>query len=62
MAIEEHLASLRQKHATLDRMIWNEEQRLWPDEQQIKRMKVNKLHLKEQIDRIQSHPGPIAAE
>lgn len=62
MSIESHLASLRDKHAALDRAIWEEEKRLWPDEQELKRKKVEKLHLKEQIDYMTSHPDEIAAE
>ncbi len=61
MPVETHLASLREKHASLDRMIRDEEQRPWPNEQDIKRMKLEKLYIKEQIDGIVTRTH-IAAE
>jgi len=61
MPVETHLAALREKHAALDRMIREEEQRPWPNEQEIKRMKLEKLYVKEQIDGISARTH-IAAE
>jgi hypothetical protein len=61
MPVETHLASLRDKHSALDQMIRDEEQRPWPNEQDIKRMKLEKLYIKEQIDGIVTRTH-IAAE
>lgn len=61
MPIETHLAALREKHASLDRTIRELEQRPWSNDQDIKRMKVEKLHIKEQIDGIVTRTH-VAAE
>ncbi|WP_207484124.1 YdcH family protein [Arenibaculum pallidiluteum] len=61
MPVETRLASLRDKHAALDRIIREEEQRPWPNDQEIKRLKLEKLYVKEQIDGLSVRPH-IAAE
>jgi hypothetical protein len=61
MPVEAHLAVLKEKHAALDRLIWDEEQRPWPNEMEIMRLKLEKLRLKEAIDRL-SKPVPGAPE
>ena len=52
MHTDARLSSLQEKHLRLDRAILDEEKRSWPDESAIKRMKLKKLHLKEEIDRL----------
>ena len=52
MHTDARLSSLQEKHLRLDRAILDEEKRSWPDESAIKRMKLEKLHLKEEIDRL----------
>ncbi len=52
MHTDARLSSLQEKHMRLDRMILDEEKRSWPDETAVKRMKLEKLHLKEEIDRL----------
>jgi hypothetical protein len=52
MSEEPSLDSLRERHAILDQLIWEEEKRLWPDEIGLKRMKLEKLHTKERIDHL----------
>ena len=52
MHTDARLSSLQEKHMRLDRAIVDEEKRSWPDESAVKRMKLEKLHLKEEIDRL----------
>lgn len=51
MAFDARLAALREKHDRLDQAIWEEEKRSAPDQTALKRMKLEKLHVKEEIDR-----------
>lgn len=60
MPSQAHLATLKEKHAALERLVWDEQQRTWPDELKLKRLKLQKLRLKEEIDRLMSNRG-IAA-
>ncbi|MBK1837104.1 YdcH family protein [Azospirillum sp. YIM B02556] len=52
MHTEARLSSLQEKHMRLDRAILDEEKRSWPDESAVKRLKLEKLHVKEEIDRL----------
>lgn len=52
MHTDARLNSLQQKHLRLDQAILEEEKRSWPDEGAVKRMKLEKLHVKEEIDRL----------
>lgn len=52
MHTDARLSSLHEKHMRLDRAILDEEKRSWPDESAIKRLKIEKLHVKEEIDRL----------
>ncbi|WP_448205588.1 YdcH family protein [Azospirillum sp. sgz302134] len=52
MHTDARLSSLQEKHLRLDRAILDEEKRSWPDESAIKRLKLEKLHIKEEIDRL----------
>jgi hypothetical protein len=56
MSPQAHLALLKEKHASLDRLIWDEQQRVWPDAAELKRMKLEKLRIKEEIDRLTATP------
>ena len=56
------VAVLREKHAALDRIIRDEEQRLWPNQLEIRRMKLEKLHLKERIDGIMAERLTMTAQ
>jgi hypothetical protein len=42
----------------LDRAILDEEKRSWPDESAVKRLKLEKLYVKEEIDRL-TRTGPM---
>ena len=52
MHSDARLTSLQDKHLRLDQAITEEQKRSWPDGGAIKRMKLEKLHLKEEIDRL----------
>ncbi len=52
MPVAAHLEALKQKHAALDRKIHQEESRPAPNEIGIKRLKLEKLHVKEEMDRL----------
>ncbi|WP_207459106.1 YdcH family protein [Azospirillum sp. SYSU D00513] len=52
MHSDARLSSLQQKHLRLDQAIIEESKRSWPNEGALKRMKLEKLHVKEEIDRL----------
>ncbi|HYG87975.1 MAG TPA: YdcH family protein [Azospirillum sp.] len=52
MSLESRLASLRNRHAALDDKIRLEQARVLPDTQALARMKLDKLHVKEEIERL----------
>ncbi|MDX2257721.1 MAG: DUF465 domain-containing protein [Hyphomicrobiaceae bacterium] len=54
MSIEGHLAELAKMHRALDQKIADEMARPGSDDQQIRRLKREKLKLKEAIERIRS--------
>jgi len=52
MSLESHVTALRSKHADIDRTLDHEQHRPAPDSVAIKKLKVEKLRLKEEIDRL----------
>jgi len=52
MSLESRLASLRNRHAALDDKIRLEQARAHPDTQSLARMKLDKLYVKEEIERL----------
>ena len=52
MHSDARLSALQEKHLRLDRAIIDEAKRSWPDEGALKRMKVEKLYIKDEIDRL----------
>jgi hypothetical protein len=52
MTLQTRLESLKERHATLDARIIEEDQRPRPDTETLMRLKVEKLHLKEEIERL----------
>jgi len=63
MPMQEHIESLRSKHARLEELIQEELHRPLPDQGVISRLKKEKLRIKEQIERIrgaQTRPDPLA--
>ncbi len=56
MTMSSHLNELRRKHQTLSSMIEEEQRYPGSDDLNIKQLKVKKLHLKEQIERLSAEP------
>lgn len=54
MPLESRIASLEQRHAALERRIVDEDSRPRPDAQELARMKLEKLRLKEEMERLRS--------
>jgi hypothetical protein len=54
MTLQTHLDSLKQRHASLDARIVDEDQRPRPDPDALIRLKLEKLHVKEEIERLRS--------
>ncbi len=52
MSLQSRLASLKDRHSSLDTRIAAEDQRPRPDDMEITRMKLEKLHLKEEMERL----------
>ncbi len=55
MTIESRVYTLRSKHADLDRVLAYEQHRPAPDTIAIKKLKIEKLKLKEEIERLDHH-------
>jgi hypothetical protein len=54
MSIQEHVDSLRNKHAHLEHLIDDELHRPLPDQTSLARLKKEKLRIKEEIERLRS--------
>ncbi len=54
MPMQEHIESLRAKHARLEELIQEELHRPLPDQAVITRLKKEKLRIKEEIERIRA--------
>jgi len=54
MSLQAHLDSLRERHAALEARISEEDRRPRPDSDTLTRLKIEKLHVKEEIERLQS--------
>ncbi len=54
MTLSSHLIELRKKHQALSEMIEAEQRNPAADDLNIKQLKVKKLHLKEEIERLAS--------
>ena len=52
MSLSSHLDELRKKHAALSEIIEEEQRKPSSDDLAIKQLKVRKLHLKEEIERL----------
>jgi hypothetical protein len=55
MSLDTRLESLRERHAALDARISEEDLRPRPDTDTLNRLKIEKLHLKEEMERLRSH-------
>jgi hypothetical protein len=58
MAFQEHVESLRSKHARLEQQIQEELHRPMPDQSTLTRLKREKLKIKEQLARVRPEPAP----
>lgn len=54
MNLQSRLESLKGRHATLDSRIMDEDQRPKPDAEALMRLKVEKLKLKEEMERLRA--------
>jgi hypothetical protein len=52
MSVSSHLSELRRKHQALSEIIEEEQRRPSSDDLSIKQLKLKKLHLKEEIERL----------
>lgn len=58
MSLAAHLAELAEKHRVLDRKIEQEMSRPAATDQEIMRMKLEKLRLKEEIEKLEAQSRP----
>jgi hypothetical protein len=61
MALQQHIESLKQKHAHIKNRIHEEESHLSHDELLLHSLKCQKLKLKDEIERLQHAEGPRQA-
>ena len=54
MTLRAHLDTLKERHAALEVRITDEDQRPRPDSETLTRLKIEKLHVKEEIERLRS--------
>ena len=57
MSLNARLESLQQRHSSLEARISDEDRRPRPDPDALSRLKVEKLHLKEEIERLRAASG-----
>jgi len=57
MSLQSHIEVLKERHATLDMRITEEDQRPRPDDDQLMRLKIEKLRLKEEMERLRGKEG-----
>jgi hypothetical protein len=57
MTLQAHLDALRERHAALESRIADEDQRPRPDSETLTRLKVEKLRVKEEMERLRAQPG-----
>jgi hypothetical protein len=57
MSLDTHLDQLKERHATLESRITEEDQRPRPDSGTLTRLKLEKLRLKEEMERLRARPG-----
>ena len=52
MTLQAHLDTLKERHAALELRIADEDQRPRPDTETLTRLKIEKLHVKEEMERL----------
>ena len=56
MSVQSHIVALKDRHANLEQKISDEDHRPQPDAATLSRLKVEKLRLKEEMERLQQNP------
>ena len=54
MSLQAHIETLKERHASLDARISDEDHRPRPDSETLVRLKVEKLRVKEEMERLRS--------
>jgi hypothetical protein len=54
MTLQAHLDALKERHAALEQRIADEDQRPRPDSETLTRLKIEKLHVKEEMERLRN--------
>ena len=54
MTLQAHLDVLKERHAALELRIADEDQRPRPDSEMLTRLKIEKLHVKEEMERLRA--------
>jgi len=54
MSLQSRLTSLKDRHTSLEMRIADEDQRPRPNDSELTRLKVEKLHLKEEMERLRT--------
>ena len=54
MSLNTHLDALKERHASLETRIFDEDRRPQPDTEALMRLKVEKLRLKEEMERLRT--------
>ena len=54
MNLNAHLETLRERHAALETRISDEDQRPQPNNETLSRLKIEKLHIKEEIEKLRN--------
>jgi hypothetical protein len=57
MSLQSRIESLKERHASLETRIADEDQRPRPDSTALARLKVEKLRLKEELERLRAQPS-----
>jgi hypothetical protein len=55
MSLQARIESLKERHASLETRIADEDHRPRPDDGTLSRLKLQKLRLKEEMERLQTH-------
>jgi hypothetical protein len=54
MSLHTRLYALKERHAALEMRIFDEDQRPRPDSETLSRLKIEKLHIKEEMEKIRT--------
>jgi hypothetical protein len=57
MSLQSHIEVLKERHASLDYRILEEDRRPRPDDSALSRLKLEKLRLKEEMERLRGRSG-----